>query len=484
MIKSILIFAFCFLSVTLFSQTQNSSYTAIGKGVATTFLTDYQCLGINNSALGWGTGYKNKKTTIGSSEFSFGIYSDSLNSSKLNNLYKSVKDDILNKNNSNSFNVNKQKEAVANYAEAGVSLFFDYNWAGFSYQGKKLGGIAFCIRENYQFYSKFNKQTSDLIFRGSTSSYFDSLTIVMGVDTSKVLNRANISSDTLNNAVLGTLSVPLNLSKLTYGSEIKMVWNRSYNIGYGRKIFEIDSIISLFGGIGGRYIQSMAMFNLVSNDNGLNMFSAVSNNKSNLKFSLPKAVGQGYGIDLSASVLLFNKLKVAIAVNNIGNVTYNRNVYHIKDTLVGSLSVAGLSSLNVTQSVNQLLSDGGLLKLVGQEKYVMKNASDFRFGASFQPWSFLNFGFDIVAPFNKENPGSIQNPVFSFGGEIRPLKWVALSTGYYGGGIYQKNIPVGINFICRDGAYEFGISSRDALSFFGKDKHGISMALGFARVRF
>ena len=67
MIKSTLIFAFCFFTVALFSQTQNSSYTAIGKGVATTFLTDYQCLGINNSALGWGTGYKNIKTTILSS---------------------------------------------------------------------------------------------------------------------------------------------------------------------------------------------------------------------------------------------------------------------------------------------------------------------------------------------------------------------------------------------------------------------------------
>ena len=49
---------------------------------------------------------------------------------------------------------------------------------------------------------------------------------------------------------------------------------------------------------------------------------------------LPSAVGNGYGIDLSASVILFNNLRIAASVNNIGQVTYNRNVYSVKDTLV------------------------------------------------------------------------------------------------------------------------------------------------------
>jgi len=489
----LLLFTFQFVK----GQTQNSAYTAVGKGVATTFLTDYQCLGINASALGWGTGYEGKKKTMGSSEFAFGMYSEALDSKKLNNLYSSVKDNILNKK--KSFDLNTQKQAIANYAEAGVSIFFDYNWAGFAYQGKRFGGIAFNIRENYQYYSKFNQQTTDLIFRGSASSYFDSLTIIAGLDTSRILNRANISPDTLKNAVLGTLSIPLNLSQLTNGSEVKMVWNRSYNLGYGRKLFSIDSIISIYGGIGGRLIQSMAMINMVSDANGIRMFSAVAPNNSidygaiaqsnpsnfsDVKGFLPKAMGSGYGVDLSASVLLFSKLKIALAVNNIGQVTYNRNVYQVRDTLMGSLSISGLSSMDVTQSINQLISTGGLLKLVGQEKYVLKNASDFRFGASFQPWKFLNFGIDIVAPFNKENPASIQNPVFSFGGEFRPFKWISLNAGYYAGGIYQANIPLGITFIKGNGAYEFGIASRDAYTFFTKNKHGISTALGFARFRF
>ena len=42
----------------------------------------------------------------------------------------------------------------------------------------------------------------------------------------------------------------------------------------------IDSIISIYGGIGGRLIQSMAMFNMVSDANGIRMFSAVAPNNS------------------------------------------------------------------------------------------------------------------------------------------------------------------------------------------------------------
>ena len=498
--KRVLYILYTLIPTIAFNQTQSIAYPTVGKGVATTFVTDYHCLGINTSALGWGTGYEGLKKTMGMSEFSFGMYSDSLNSTKLKNLYGSMKDRFIG-NIPSETQQSERKTTVADYAQAGVSIFFDYNWAGFSYQGKKFGGIAFNIKESYQYYSKFNEQFTDLVFRGNTSSYFDSLQVVFAGDTSMIANRDNISTDSLNNVISGTrtLSLPLNLSEITKGSSVKMVWNRSYNIGYGRKIFGIDSVFVLYGGIGGRFIQSMAMFNLESDENGLRMYSSTSpsmnidygavatTNPSNFASSasgLPKAIGNGYGVDLSASVILFSKLKVAASVNNIGSVTYNRNVYSVKDTLVGSLSLAGLADYDVTQSINQMLSTGGLLTLEGKEEYVLKNASDFRFGASFEPWKFLHFGFDMLAPFNKENPGSIQNPVYSFGGEIRPFKWLALSCGYLGGGIYQSNIPVGINFILKNGGYEFGISSRDAVAFFGKNGNSISTAFGFARLRF
>jgi hypothetical protein len=497
--KSLSIFLFStVLSFGLLSQSQGISYPAAGKGVATTFVTDYHSLGINSSALGWGTGYKDKRFTMGTSEFGFGIYSDSLSSDKLKKLYKAVRSEIAG-NSSDTTNWAEQQEAAAQYANAGVSMFVNYNWLGVSFQSPKFGGIAFNIRENYQWYSKFNDEVTDIIFRGKLSNYFDSLTIVVAGDTSVIANSANLSQDTLNSVVLGTISVPLNLSQITKGSEVRAVWNRSYNFGYGRKIFGKDSVFVVYGGIGGRFIQSVAMFNMESTDDGLYMYSSVTPNfnidygssaslnpsnftdRGNL---LPKIVGNGYGIDLSASVILLNKIKIAAAVNNIGQVTYDRNVYKVNDTLMTNVSIAGLSDYNVTQAMNQMLSDGGILSLQGQEKYVLKNAADFRFGTSIEFGKVLSLGFDMVAPLNSDNPGSIANPVYSFGGEVRPVKWLALSVGYFGGGIYKNNIPVGINFILKDGSYECGISSYDALTFFTKNSNSISAAFGFARFRF
>lgn len=489
---------FIFSSLNVFAQTQNIAYPAVGKGVATTFVTDYHCLGINASALGWGTGYEGKKITMGSSEFGAGIYSDELNSEKLKKLYGTIRSQVTG-NSGDTINWRQQQEAAADYAEAGVAMFANYNWAGFAFQNEKFGGVAFNIRENYSWYSKLNKETSDIIFRGKLSNYFDSLTIVFNGDTSVIANRDNISQDTLNNVILGTISTPLNLGTITKGSEIRAIWNRSYNFGYGRKLFGKDSLFVLYAGVGGRFIQSMAMFNMESNDNGLFMYSSITPsfdidygsianlNPSNFTKQggiLPAAVGNGYGIDLSVSALIFNRLRVAASVNNIGQVKYTRNVYKVNDTLLANVSVNGLSDYNVTQSLNQLLRDGGILSLQGQEDYILKNAADFRLGGSLEIGNMAKVGVDVVAPFNSDNPGSLQNAVFAVGGEIRPVKWVALSAGYFGGGIYKSNIPVGVNFIIKDGAYEVGISSYDALTFFTKNSNSISAAFGFARFRF
>lgn len=480
------------------AQTQGIAYPAVGKGAATTFVTDYHSLGINSSSLGWGTGYDKKHFTIGTSEFGFGIYSDSLNVDKLRKLYGAVKNEVTGDGN-NSDTWSEQRQYGKEYANAGVAITANYNWLGFSYQNEKLGGIAFSVNENYSWFSRISEQTSDILFNGKFSNYFDTLTVVFGSDTSRIANYDGISQDTLQNVIAGTISTPLLISEITKGTEIKARWNRYYNFGYGRKLFGKDSVFVVYGGIGGRFIQSTAMFDFESNESGLRMYSSVSPSfdinysaqdmnaasfQGTNQKGFPKSVGNGYGFDLSISAKIFDKITVAAAVNNIGQVTYKRNVYSLKDTIVGRYSLDGLGSYNVTQALNNLLEEGGLLQLEGEEDYVVKNAADFRFGASWKMNKFINVGFDVVAPFDRTSPGSIANPVYAFGGEIRPVKWIAISAGYFGGGIYKNNIPMGINFIVGNGSYEFGISSRDMLSFVMNDSNSVSTALGFMRFRF
>jgi hypothetical protein len=481
------------VGVSSFAQTQNSAYTAVGKGVATTFLTDYQCLGVNNSALGWGTGYDNTRFTIGTSELNMGIQSEALNKERLQNAYKAVMGQVRG-NNNEPFDVQQQIDAAKDYAEAGIAINANYNWFGASFQTEKFGGIAVSVSENYNWYSRLNEQTSDLVFRGRLSNYFDSLTIAMNGDTSRIANNPNISEDTLNSVINGTASNPDLLSEITDGSRIKFVWNRYYNFGYGRKILGKDSTFALYAGVGGRYIQSMAMFDMQSDDTGINVNSAISpffninygtgmNNNTN-NGALPEAVGQGYGVDLSTSVILLDKIRLAASVNNIGSVTYTRNVYSVRDELIDTLSLAGLQDANIPESMNQLVEDGGLLNVVGEQEIIVNNAANFRLGGSINFNDKLHIGVDVVAPFNKDNPGSLQNSVLSVGGDVRPVKWLQLSAGYFGGGVYAHSIPVGVNFIIGGGKYEFGVSSRDMLSFFLDDANSLSAAFGFARFRF
>lgn len=479
-----------------FSQTQGIAYPAVGTGVATTFVTDYHCLGINSSALGWGNEY-DKKFTTGSTEFNLGFYSDSLNSDKLRQLFKSIRQSASG-NGVDTAGWQTQRQYAIDYLNSGVSMDLSFNWLGFSVQSEKLGGFAVNVSENYSWYSRLNQNTTDVIFNGRVANYFDSLTVVFGTDTSTIANSTTLSNDTLAAVISGSASIPLSLSQFMNGTEIRFAWNRHYNFGYGRKVFGNDSTFALYAGIGGRFIQSMAMFNAQSDGNDFYVhtsfnsnydidYGAIANiNPSTFTQSgnLPKPVGNGYGVDLSASAIFFGKLKVAAAVNNIGSVTYTRNVYSVNDTLFASMDLAGLGSANVTNSIYNLMEDGGLINLVGEEKYTLRNAATYRLGGSIEIAKRVRLGVDVVGPFDQDNPGSLQNPVFSFGGDITPVKWLRFSLGYLGGGIYKHNMPVGINFILGGGTYEFGFSSRDALTFFLDDSNSISTAFGFARVRF
>ena len=493
------LFAFLFLlSFNFHAQTQGIAYPAVGKGVATTFVTDYHSLGVNSSALGWGNEY-NKKFTTGSTEFNLGIYSDSLNADKLKELFKSIRQSTSG-NGVDTAGWATQRQYAIDYMNTGITMDMNFNWLGFSFQSEKLGGIAFNISENYTWYSRLNENTTDLIFNGRVANYFDSLTVAFGTDTSVIANSGNLSSDTLAAVISGSANNPLSLSQFLDGTEIRFAWNRHYNFGYGRKVFGKDSTFVLYAGIGGRFIQSMAMFNVEANGNDFYVYSSfnpnydidygalASSNPSSYTQTgaLPKPVGSGYGIDLSASAILFNKLKLAAAVNNIGSVTYTRNVYTVNspDSLVAQMDLEGLGSQNLTNSIYNMLEDGGIMSLVGEEKYTLRNAATYRLGASLQLGKRIHVGLDVVGPFDRDNPGSLTNPVISFGGEVRVMKWLHLSAGYLGGGIYKHNVPVGVNFVFGGGTYECGISSRDALTFFLDGSNSISSAFGFARVRF
>ncbi len=349
--------------------------------------------------------------------------------------------------------------------------------------------------------SKLNDQFSDLIFRGKTAAYFDSLSYFNGMDTVMIANSGTISRDSAGNVISGQASIPLKLSELLNDSYIQLSLNREYHIGYGRRILHIDSVFTLRAGVGARYIQGIAVMNLsATEEGGLQMYSAFSpgfgldygaaaaGNPSALPqtgaefFKSP--VGTGYGLDFGVNATFFNKLHVGASVTNIGEMTYTGNLYTVTDTLLVSYSQDGLDNIDFSQAPAELLEEAGLLTIRGETERKVKLPGQLRLGASIELGKFIHLGGELIAPFNNV-PGNIEEFAYGIGGDLKLFGGrVILMTGISGGGSYDTQLPIGVNFVLGNGSYEFGIASRDAITFFTENSPTLSTAFGFARFRF
>ena len=163
--------------------------------------------------------------------------------------------------------------------------------------------------------------------------------------------------------------------------------------------------------------------------------------------------------------------------------TYTGNVYESVDTALVTFNRPGITSLNVAEAVPELIEESGLIKVVGLESHTVTLPGTFRLGGSIDLGEKAHFGVDLVAPLNTE-PGSFEQFAWGIGGDIILFKRIVLMAGFTGGSGYDNQLPIGINFVLREGAFEFGISSRDAVTFFRDNKPTISSAFGFARIRF
>jgi hypothetical protein len=497
--KNVILILLVLSSFNLFSQIEYSSFTATGRGGATTFVTDYQALGINPANLGWHSEFEEKKFAMGFNEFTYSIHSGALSKQTLRDEFKSA----IRGEEGASFTYDEKVQAAKDFSEAGLALNVNYGSFGFAYHTDKFGGIAFRINDNLSWYSKFNEDISEILFLGKTAPYFDSLMVLLpSGDTSMVLNDTSMVSGLNQDSIInGLATLPSNISKLFDGSQISLSWTREYNLSYGRKIIEKDSVFALYAGVGIKYFQGMAYVDITSNGDGqMEAFSSMSSafginygdaaalNPSADSISssfLPRSVGHGFGMDFGVNILLFNKLKIGLAVNNIGSMTWDGNVYTVKDTLVFDTQSAGLDNFNVASQLGDILGEDGVFEYNGLASKTVKLPTVVRFGASIELGKKIELGFDMILPTNEvPGPGSSQNAIIGFGGDVQPIPWIRFSAGVMTGGNYDMSIPIGLTFVLGKGSFEAGIASRDAITFFVNNGPTLSLSTGFMRFRF
>ncbi|MBL4704958.1 MAG: hypothetical protein JKY54_10575 [Flavobacteriales bacterium] len=498
--KRTLLFALATLCTSsLFAQFEGSSFTSTGRGGATTFATDYQAVGINPANLGWEYAFDGKKVAMGFNEMTYSIHSEALTRDELRESFmQSIK------NKADEFTYQQKIDAAKDFANSGLAFNADLGSIGFSFMTEKFGGIAFRVNDRIQWFSRLGDDAADLLFKGRTSTYFDQLTYVDSAGVATIIaNHPNLDPDSAMAVVSGVATSPRNFSDLLYDTRMTMSWTREYNLSYGRKLVGIDSTFMLFGGIGVKFLHGMAYleiegaetgqpasitaFSATSPTFGIDYGSAALTNPSAIlnpaNGLLPQPVGKGWGFDFGLNAVIGNKLKIGVAVTNIGSITWDGNVYSAQDTLLYDSQNAGLESYNIFQQLGDIIGEDGLLAVNGIESKTVKLPTMVRAGASIRFGKKIEVGCDLLLPTNTV-PGSLEGALFGLGADITPIKWLNLSGGFVTGGNYDFQIPVGITVIAGNGGWEAGIASRDAITFFTKNGPTLSLSMGFMRFRF
>lgn len=445
-----------------YSQKEISSVSASGSGVTTAYLSDYQCLGINPANLGFTR--DSAVFHVSLLEIGASVYSDALQK-------KEIKQDFI-FGHGTSFTKEEKLAAAEDFVNNKFSVNLDVAWLSLSFQKEKFGGLGFTVRERTNFNTFFNKDFSEIVFEGYNASYFDSL-VVNGADTA------------------GYVKVPKTLGELADGSKVAGVWYREYVLGYGKKIISSDAF-SLYAGVGVKYIAGYGIMDIKAENKELSGFSAftpfVEVNYANITpsevaGSAMKTVGSGFGFDLGATIEIKKKLKISAALNDIGSIKWDGNVYQVADTLLNNVNFDGFSNFNMIKEMKGLIQDSSVFNWKGQQSESVGLPTNMRFGVNYLFGFRSSIGADCYIPVN-DNAGSFDKAIIGGGASICFFKMLTLSAGFYTGGNSGFVIPMGVTISSKDNSWQMGIASRDIVIFVKKDNPTVSVALGFIKFCF
>ncbi|MBP8822517.1 MAG: hypothetical protein KBH07_02600 [Flavobacteriales bacterium] len=466
-------------------QAEMSAFTSTGNAAATTFVMDYQAVGINPANLGWAWRHQDKHVAIGLLEGSYSVHSDAITRTD-------IRERLINTD--FRFTEAEKEEAGRQFANAGAIANVDLMLFGAAVTTEKAGGFAFQVRDRIQVSSRFGPLTAELAFTGFRSDYFDLLVLVTG-DT--VSNYANMSPDSIALIALGIATEPQLLSRVLDGSHLRASWYREFNFSYGRHLVRNDDLeIDL--GIGLKYLLGIGVVDIESKDGTASGFTAITPSldfdplgETNTEMQLPdggagfspKPAGQGFGMDVGLSMIVHKRWRLGASVCNIGSITWTGNVYTASDGSLVDLAISGLENYNLIDGLEDFVTNSGFLKWEEDQRSTRPLPTNARFGLGLSVGERIDVGAEVVAPLNDE-PGNLLNPSFGIGGNIRPVPWLQLSTGLSTGGGYALKVPVGLCFIVGDGTWEAGVASRDVVTFFAQSNPTISLSMGFLRFRF
>lgn len=457
--KIIISISICATVISARAQTEGAAFNLTGgSGLSTVFATDYQAIGINPANIPLDT---NHAITLGISEAGFSFFSEAL-----------LKDDVreIIFNNDDSLTSAEQAELSLAFAENGVTFNADVRVLGLNFKLGENAGLALSFDAKSAYYSKLGENASGFIFNGLNYSGVIDTVVITPADT------------------FGVIDPPINLSEILSGTSFRFNVRSDINLAFGTKLFQTDDI-TVFGGVGVKYILGYAYLDLQTTDNTLTGVSALglglldltqAETPSEIILETYKPVGSGFGFDIGTHIKLGDRISFAASVIDIGKMKYTANVLQIEDAVIDTVFFTGITTTDPVGIVSQILQDEDVISYSGATEFSVSLPTMLRIGAGLQATNFLRVGADVVAPFN-DVAGAYESAIVGVGAELTAAKIIKLSAGTHFGGGYPFNLSggVGLDF----GFWELGVASRDIITLFGQASPTVSLAVGVLRFK-
>lgn len=448
--------AFMALHTTTFAQTEYNNINTTGRGgVGTTFSGGYQAIGINPANI------SRSRYTLSFSflEGGFGVSSRAFT--------KDIIHDFRNTTPNQEVSLaNREYYAKAFTSNDVLNIGADLQTFAISVNLPKIGGFAFSNRQRVLGHAGFNKNFSELLFLGEHAP------VVKESDPNE----------------------PVYVSELFDGTELKASWVNEWNISYGRRLVSLPAF-KIFGGVGYRYIQGLALYEFSAKNGEVKAYSTASpilnvdygqylddplfnHNEAN---NILSPVGKGHGFDIGLSAEVAKIVKLGVSVADIGAMRWTENllVGQDKGFLVSDIESNGNYDFENAMDMAEQIIDTAM-HFTALDELRTDLPTRFRAGVGLKVSNKVELGLDYVKALNNA-PGNLTQDFIGLGVDVMPSPFIRLSSGVSTGAGDKVNLPLGIAFVTP--VYEFGLSTRDITAPYTKSNPGASLAFAFMRFK-
>ena len=497
-----------FFALPTFAQLDLSAFTATGRGgVATTFSTDYQTIGINPANLGFVKSFRDPLVTLGFNEASFTVRAEPLTRSEL---FKAI---FKSGGKIEPLSYREKEELSRRYAGKEFIVNLDAMLIGASVHLPGNIGAAFSVRDRVQLYTKLGPLASNLAFLGANSAYFSHLRLSDGriLENDRFpFDQENPNATTLSEGEQASVVIgfftndslnALTAREVMKDSRISASWLREYNFNIGGRIYDSYNF-SLYAGAGVKLIRGILSLDIdINNNSEFNQNSlSIANGlidfdqfsiQNNIRFSdlaFPSGAAKGFGLDFGLTMVIKRNFYVGAAITNIGKITPNAaGSYRIEsNNKVRQFQGHGLDQFSLLSSTENSFAIGGERSPINWQQVEIdpiELPTNVRVGASYEYLKTVHVGIDIIQPLNK-TAGNLESTLIGVGGDFRLAKLFKISSGANFIIGNRPNIPLGFTYSSRKGRYEAGIATKDIFTYLRGNAEGSTFSLATGYLRF